>query len=225
MSTTELFQAIDAGDVAAVRALVEDEPALASARNEDGLPAVLAALYGHHAEIVDALLAARPELDVFEAAAVGDLERLRALLDADPSQADAYAPDGFFPLALAAFFGQAAAIALLLERGADVGATARNPMRVQALHSAVAGRNAEGARLLVEAGADPNVHQHGGWTPLQGAAAHGDRPIVDLLLAHGADRAATNEAGDDAATLARKHGHASLADALAAPQAGHPARG
>jgi ankyrin repeat protein len=168
--------------------------------------------------MVDALLAAGPELDVFEASAVGDVVRLRTLLDADPSQMNAYATDGFFPLALAAFFGQPEAVRLLLERGADVTATARNPMRVQALHSAVAGRNREAVRLLVEAGADPNVHQHGGWTPLQGAAAHGDDEIVDVLLARGADPTATNDDGKDAAALARENGHDSLADRLAAAQ-------
>lgn len=214
----KLFDAIDAGDVEAVRELVASDPRLASARNDDGLPAVLAALYRHDAAMVDALLAAGPELDVFEASAVGDVVRLRTLLDADPSQMNAYAADGFFPLALAAFFGQPEAVRLLLERGADVTATARNPMRVQALHSAVAGRNREAVRLLVEAGADPNVHQHGGWTPLQGAAAHGDDEVVDVLLARGADPTATNDDGKDAAALARENGHDSLADRLAAAQ-------
>lgn len=216
MSTAdELFRAIDAGDVDVVRGLLVRDPALASARNEDGLPAVLAALYRHDTDILDALLAAGPELDVFEAAAVGDVGRLATLLDADPSLANAYAGDGFFPLALAAFFGQPASVRLLLDRGADVGATARNAMRVQALHSAVAARNAEAARLLVEAGADVNVHQHGGWTPLQGAAAHGDEAIVALLLAHGAEPAATNDEGEDAASLAGANGHDVLADLLA----------
>ena len=222
MSAEELFQAIDAGDAEAVRALLARDPALAAARNAEGLSAVLAALYRHHETIVSALLEAGPELDVFEAAAVGDTDRLADVLDADPSQVDAYAVDGFYPLALAAFFGQPSAVGLLLERGADVGATAHNPMRVQALHSAVAGRNLGAVRRLVEAGADPNVHQHGGWTPLQGASAHGDEAIVDLLLAHGADPAATNDSGKDAAALARENGHDALADRLARLASGRP---
>ena len=44
--------------------------------------------------------------------------------------------DGFTPLQLAAYFGAARAAALLLARGAEVGAVADNPMRIQALHAA-----------------------------------------------------------------------------------------
>ena len=223
--TDELFQAIEAGDVEGVRRLLDGDTRLASARNADGLPAVLAALYRHREEIVPVILAAGPELDVFEAAAVGDADRLRQLLDADPAAATAYAADGFFPLALAAYFGRPEAAWVLLDRGADVAATARNGMRVQALHSAVAGRHLDVVRVLVEAGADTNVHQHGGWTPLMGAAAHGDEDIVDLLLAHGADPAATNDSGQDAAALARENGHEELADRLAGLGPAPPARG
>ncbi len=50
-------------------------------------------------------LAAGRELDVFEASALGHAERLRELLDEDPSLANAWAGDGFQPLGLASFFG------------------------------------------------------------------------------------------------------------------------
>jgi ankyrin repeat protein len=212
----ELFQAIQAGDAERVQALVARDPALAAARDASGVSAVLLARYHHHDDVVPALLAANPPLDAFDAAAVGDVERLGELLDDDPARADALAADGFFPLALAAYFCQPAAVRLLLERGADVHATARNAMGVQALHAAVAARSAESVRLLLDAGADPNVRQHGGWTPLMGAAAHGDDEIVDLLLGHGADPAAVNDGQRDAAALAAENGHAATADRLGA---------
>src|SRR5438270_13307228 len=113
-----IFDAIEAGDVESVRALLDAEPALAAARAQDGLSAVLAAQYRHQHDVVAALLAASPPLDVFDAAAVGDVDRLAELLEADPSSANAYAAEGFFPLALAAHFGQPAAVDLLLQRGA-----------------------------------------------------------------------------------------------------------
>ena len=223
--SADIFDAINAADVERVREQLADDPRVASARTDSGLTAVLAALYGHRQEIVDVLLSAGPDLDVFEAAGVGDVDRLAQLLHADPAAARAYAPDGFFPLALAAYFDRPAAVGLLLGRGADVGATATNPMQVQALHAAVAGRSLGSVRSLVEAGADPNVHQHGGWTPLMGAAAHGDVEIVELLLSHGADPAATNDADRDAASLARENGHDALAERLAARARPQPASG
>ena len=207
----ELFDAIAAGDLDGVRRLVADHPAAASARDQNGLPAVLAATYRHRPDIVEALLAAEPELDVFTASAVGDVDRLVDLLDGEPSLATAYAADGFFPLGLAAYFGQPDAVRLLLERGADVGAVADNPMRIQALHAAVAGRSLEAVRLLVGAGADVNAGQHGGWTPLMGAAAHGDAEIVEVLLAAGADPAAVNDEGANAVSLATSNGHSQVA--------------
>jgi ankyrin repeat protein len=186
MSYSQIFDAIQAGDVERVRAHLAENPSAGSARNEAGLSAVLAAQYRRDDAAVEAILSAGPHLDVFDAAAVGDCERLAALLDAEPSLVNAFASDGFFPLGLAAYFGRPEAVRLLLERGADVSATARNPMKVQALHAAVAGRSREAVRMLLAAGADPNAEQHGGWTPLMASQQHGDDDISADLIAAGA---------------------------------------
>jgi ankyrin repeat protein len=186
MSDPEIFDAIQAGDVERVRAYLAEDPSAGSARNEAGLSAVLAAQYRRDEAAVEAILSVGPDLDVFDAAAVGHCERLAALLDAEPSLVNAFASDGFFPLGLAAYFGRPEAVRLLLERGADVSATARNPMKVQALHAAVAGRSREAVRMLLAAGADPNAEQHGGWTPLMASQQHGDDDISADLIAAGA---------------------------------------
>ena len=181
-----LLAAIDAGDVDAVRAQVDADPSVAAARSDDGVSAVRYARYRNQREIVAVLLAARPELDVFDAATVGDVDRLAEILDADPAALNRYAPDGFFPLALAAHFGQPEAVRVLLDRGANVHQAATNDMQVQALHAAVAGRNYDATKALLEAGADPNAVQHGGWTPLMAAEEHEDTASAALLLQFGA---------------------------------------
>src|SRR5579885_521638 len=114
------------------------------------------------------------DLDVFEAAALGRTARLQAILDAEPSRANGFAEDGFTALHLAAFFGHAASAALLLDRGADPNAIARNAMKVAPLHSAAAARAHDVARALLERGADPNARQEGGFTPLHSSANSGD---------------------------------------------------
>lgn len=182
-----LFEAIGTGDTERARAIVADDPAAAAARNGDGLSAVLAALYRHRPDIVGILLAAQPELDLFDAAAAGDVDRLAELLDADPSAVNDYAGDGFFPLALAAYFGHPGAVRLLLERGADVNQVATNPMQIQALHAAVAGRNADAVDALLAAGADPDAVQRDGYTPLMAARQHGDERMIAALIAAGAN--------------------------------------
>ncbi len=189
-----LFEAIEAGNGPETRSLLADDPTLAGARHPSGVSAVLWALYRGRGEVLDAILAADPVLDIFDAAALGRVDRLAELLVLDPSCANAWSPDGFPPLGLAAFFGQPSAVRLLLDHGADVGAVARNAMRVQPLHAATAARDVESVRLLLEAGADPDAEQQEGWTPLMAARRHDDADIVDLLLAHGAhDRAHESE--------------------------------
>ena len=150
---------------------------------------VLQAIYRGDREEADRLAAGK-ELDVFEASALGRTERVRDLLDADPALANAWADDGFQPLGLASFFGQADAARLLVERGADVNSASRNTMKVMPLHSAAAAQDPgvryEIARLLLEAGADPNARQQGEYTPLMAADQHGDARLRELLVAHGA---------------------------------------
>ena len=151
---------------------------------------LLQAVYRGDQGAVEELLARDPELDVFEAAAVGLTDRLRELLDDDPSLANAWADDGFQPLGLASFFGHVDAVRLLLERGADVNSASRNDFKVAPLHSAVAEKDAdvryELAALLLEHGADPNARQQDDFTPLMAADQQGDERLRTLLVEHGA---------------------------------------
>ena len=169
-------------------------------------PAMLALYRGETAE-AERLLPDEP--NVFEAAAFGRVDRLRELLDRDPELARAWSGDGFTALHLAAFFGQPAAVRLLLERGADVNAVATSEQigPVQPLHSAAAARQLACARLLIEHGADVNARQAGGYTPLHEAAGNGDTELARLLLAAGADPAARKDDGQTPADIAAERGH------------------
>jgi uncharacterized protein len=150
---------------------------------------VLDAIYRGDREEAERLAAGR-DLDVFEAAALGRTERLRELLAEDPSRANAYADDGFQPLGLACFFGHVEAARLLVEHGAEVNSASRNHMKVMPLHSAAAAQDPdvryEIARLLLEAGADPNARQQDEFTPLMAADQHDDGRLRKLLVEHGA---------------------------------------
>lgn len=187
-----IFDSIRAGDIDAVRAAIKEDPGAASARDESGRSAVRAALYAHKQDVADALLEAGPELDVFDAAAAGDVDRLAELLDADPDLIGTWSEDGYSPLHFAAYFSRGAAVRLLLDRGADVGAVARNDTKVQPLHSGVAARSRQVVAALLLAGADVNARQQDGLTPL--LAAEEQEPegeMVRLLMDHGAEESAT----------------------------------
>ena len=151
---------------------------------------LLQAIYQGDQALADELLAADPELDVFEAAAVGRTDRLRELLDAEPDLVNAWAGDGFQPLGLASFFGHVEAARLLVERGAEVNSASRNDMKVMPLHSAAATGDPdtryELAKLLLEHGADPNARQQDDYTPLMAAEHNGDERLRRLLVESGA---------------------------------------
>jgi uncharacterized protein len=75
----------------------------------DNVPPLMEALYRGDSAEVEALLAEEPELDLFEAAALGRTGRLRDLLDEDRELVNAWSKDGFQPIHLAAFFGRTSA--------------------------------------------------------------------------------------------------------------------
>src|ERR1700751_4721719 len=103
----EIFAAIQAGDTAKVKELIAKKKDVAHARNQAGVSALMQARYHNNMEMVALLQGPAAELDIFEASALGDVTRVRALLTDDLRLAKAQSGDGFTPLHLACFFGQA----------------------------------------------------------------------------------------------------------------------
>lgn len=215
--TQELMGAVKAGDVAAIRTILSSEPSLAGAKDEQGLSAVLLAVYYGKDEAAEFLIGQGVELSIHEAAAAGKTDRVRALIQANPALAHEYSPDGFTPLHLAAFFGRDAIVDELLARGAPVHAASRNrtfARGVRPIHSAAARGRASIVLKLLESGADMNARDDDGNTALMSAAANGTAELVQILVAAGADRSIRNNMGQSAADLARARSHGALADRL-----------
>jgi uncharacterized protein len=207
---------IQSGATAEVADQVQDDPTLAAWRDPQGVSALLWSVYCGQLLIRDFLLtrlnADGIALDIFEAAATGDLPHLRALLAADAELAHSYSGDGWTPLHLAAAFATPAAISVLLAAGARVDAVSRNPQQNQPLHAALAlGKNPDTIRLLLEHGAPPNAIQAGGFTPLFSAASANRRDLAELLLSHHADPRQKSDAGKTAADFALERGHIEIA--------------
>lgn len=137
-ATVELFAAVKAGDAGRIESLLRDDPALANARDESGISALLTAIYYGRGDIADLLVARGADVDLFAAAALGRTERLEALLRANSALVHSYSPDGWTSLHLAAFFGHPDAVTVLLARGAGVRAVSRNSTGNTPFHSALA---------------------------------------------------------------------------------------
>jgi uncharacterized protein len=207
VSATELFDAIRAGNASAVEVLLHSDPALANAKNDAGISAVLLSLYSGRREICKLLLSRGPELGLHDAAAVGNLERTQSLIEKDPALAKAFSPDGFPVVALAAVFGNLEVVRYLVEHGAEVNTAATNGSGYNCLTGAVASGHTEIVQWLLEHGASPNYRYGPGYSPLLTAAANGHLEIVKLLLAHGADLHVTSHDGKNALALATERNH------------------
>jgi ankyrin repeat protein len=209
----EALAAIGAGDDGALARLLDGNPALATT-NEGGVSLIMLACYHRQPALAEMIAARKNTLDVFEAAALGRVEQLAALCRGPSSRRDDFSSDGFQPLHLAAFFAHANCVSVLLQAGADANTPAKNASGVRPIHSAVAGRNHDVVRLLMDRGAELNVKQHGGWTPLHAAALHGDAALVQIFLDAGADPATESDDGKTALALALSNDHLSIAALL-----------
>ena len=212
--TQEIIAAIKAGDAARVRDLIAADPARASAKTENGVSLILLATYYGHKDIAQILRAHIPALDLFEASAVGDLARIQAIIAAQPQSVNTFAPDGFFPLGLAAFFGSESVVEFLLAQGADPNLAAQNSQRVAAIHAATASRQLGIARMLIARGEDVNARQVNGFVPLHNAAQNGQIEMIELLIANGADANARADDGKTPLAFALEEDHLDAAAIL-----------
>ena len=199
-SEQEFLNAIKKGDSARVGELLKENPALIRASAKNGATPVLLAVYAHHPEIAESLLATGIEPNIFEAAATGRVERVRELLNKDRKLVKAYSPDGWTALHLN--FGNLEIVKLTLDRGSDINAVSKNKFSATPLQGAVAMQKIDLARLLIARGANVNCRGEAGGSPLHEAAGNGDLEFAKLLLEHGAKLNAKDDTGKTPLTIA-----------------------
>jgi len=214
MQTDEFLEAIRKNDNPRILKALKEQPKLADARDKDGVSAIFLALYRGNKQGAQEIASRKSSLDIYEAAALGNLPRLKNLLDHDKSLLRSYSPDGFTALALAAYLGQRDTVQHLLEAGADPNAVAKNETGFTALTGAVSQNHNEVAKILVEKGANVNYSYEGGFTPLIHAAHAGNLELVKLLLEKGADPNAKNSEGKTPMAYARDKGHNKVVELL-----------
>jgi ankyrin repeat protein len=219
-AVVDLVKAARAGDAERVKALLHADPRLLVARDPMGNTALIAAVNSGHQALADLLFDAGVEPGLHESAAIGDIGRVTSALEQHPDQLDAYSPEGFTPLALAAHFGHTDVMGLLIDRGADLNRVATHRIAVTPLHAALFGRQAAAALLLIERGADVTAARGGsgwrraGWTALHYAAGMGFGTLVLPLLERGADPARTDEEGKTPLDVAIDANHLDIAEIL-----------
>jgi uncharacterized protein len=211
------FNLIRNGETAEVAAAADDDPALVESRDAQGVSAFLWSIYTQQPLIRDFLLTRLKNLDLFEVSALGDCARIEELLRKEPMLVYEASPDGWSALHLAAAFGGPEATSLLLTHGAHVHRFSRNAQHNQPLHACIAlSRNLETARVLIDQGADVNMEQAGGYTPLHQAAAAGLVEMTGMLLAAGANPACRCHQGKTPSDYASERKHEAVVQLLSA---------
>lgn len=120
-----------------------------------------------------------PPEAILVAAYRGDVEQVKAIL-ADGPDIDVRDAFGATALHVAIYQQNPAIVKLLLDYGFDPNAVAaRNGYTP--LHNAVAVNNAEAARLLIRSGANKNIKNLDGQTPLEKARKEQKQALVLLL--------------------------------------------
>jgi ankyrin repeat protein len=134
-------------------------------------------------------------IDIGTAASIGDLERVRELLDQDLSLANrvsdyvSYYVGSGAPLKNAAARGHIDVVRLLLERGADPNLPEEGiAPNGHALYAAVYSGHHEIARLLLEYGAYPSPAVESSADALSIAMMNKDQRMIELLCSYGSHR-------------------------------------
>jgi ankyrin repeat protein len=222
-SQREAIEAVKAGNVDEVRRILQQNPSSARERDENGVSAVTTAVYYGQTQIAQLLVDCGAEIDVHAAAALGQLERLDELIASDHALLTSQSPDGWSPLALAAFFGQGEAARRLLALGANVDQRSTNASSNMPLHAALAGKHFDIVRTLLDAGADVNAQDGDGWTPVHIASHEGPPALVRLLLERGADPSIAKRDGTSPIMTAERQGLPEIVALLRGTQrAGEP---
>lgn len=156
--------------------------------------------------------AAAQSLAIHEAAKAGDAQKVQLLLDADPALAGAKEGSGRTPLLVAAF----GSFAEPRETSPYLAGIGEYGEKLQAQYMT----HVEVAKKLLAAKADVNARDDEDYSALHAAALRGNKDLVEVLLAHGAEVNARDKTY--LATplhLAVRAGHPGAAEALLAANA------
>ncbi len=180
-----------------------------NAKDNRGFTALLIAAISRQNQIADSLIAAGAELNILEASALGDLDRIKSFLKANPKIINMKGPLGWTPLCVAVLANQKDTVELLLEQGATIPPKDKSGNSV--LHMV---NSKEVAEALIRKGADINAKGNHGRTPLHELTARNQKEIIKLLILKGADVTIKDDDKNTPLDIATKYGRKEITEIL-----------
>ena len=214
MSIIDIEQYIETGNHLDLEQLLNNDPNILKEKTSHELSPLLLACYYKKPQIVQVILKYTTSITLHEACAAGLLQHVQMMINHNKDIIEEWSTHGFTALGIASHFSKEDIVRLLLMNKADPNICSQNGFHVYPLHTALSNNNSNISKMLIEAGAEVNVRQHGGFTPLHFAAQHGNIDLIIILLEHGADVTAVTDTGESAASFADKKGFKELADIL-----------
>lgn len=196
---TDVHQAANEGNLAKLKALIGENPALANARNEKQETPMHSAVSGGHLDIVEFLMAAEADVNVqdnqkrtpLHLACFGGHKDIAEELISHGANLEARFANGTTPLFWTVPGGHTEVFELLVNKGADIDVKTDDGANL--LHTVAMYGQKDMAKLLIEKGVDVNRTSDDGTAPINYAAARGHKEVLELLIDKGADV----NAGDD----------------------------
>lgn len=213
---TALHLASKQADLPMVQVLLEFGADLNKADHEGRTPIHEAAFAGSLA-IVQLLISkggnykadGKGQMPLYDAASNGHLEVVQFLSETFPKPFGL--KNGHTPLHIAAVKGHLEVVEYLVQKGAYIKDCVTNqgstPLQEAAGAVGIEERCLAVVECLVALGADPNMADVDGWTPLMRAANMGNTAVATCLVTHGADVNKFSEDGWTPLHRAAKNGH------------------
>ncbi|MFD2598904.1 ankyrin repeat domain-containing protein [Sphingobacterium corticis] len=214
MSALILEEYIETGNVQDLEMLLAKQPELLNTLTSQEVSPLLLACYYQKAPIIQTILKHTKSISVHEVCALGYDEQLELMLAQRPKVIDELSTNGFSTLGIASHFGKESAVRILLRNHANPNIPSQNGYDVYPIHAAMNANHTSTAKLLIEGGAEVNVIQQGGFSPLHFAAQHGNIDLIILLLENGIDIKILSAKGDSASEIAFQYGHQEIGKIL-----------
>ncbi len=144
------------------------------------------------------------ESDIYDACRSGNIEMLKTITESNPEAKNQVNEQGYTPLVIACYRNQIEVVEYLISMNVEIN---NKNTQITALQGVAYKGYAELAKILLENGADPDVADANGTTPLIYAVQFGHIEIVEELLKNKASIEITDLNGLSALDYAKQLGN------------------